>query len=265
MTRINQFLSMQKRNLLTLFLIAAFIFSILNVNWSSDLYHSGGRATMTQLFKSLLSPALSSDIVLLAIESTWLTLAYAVAGMSLAIIIALILGILASGIVAKNTYTKKVLITVFRGLLGFMRGIHELVWAWLFVASIGLSPFAAIFALAIPYGGSLGRIFADILNDVSQKPINALETNGASKLQIILYGYFPIAVPNMLSYTMYRFECAIRSSTIMSFVGLGGLGYQINLSLNDLNYNEVWTFMFFLIGLVVLVDMWSNSLRKRLV
>ncbi|MEF9951960.1 MAG: ABC transporter permease subunit [Clostridium sp.] len=265
MTRINQFLNMQKRNLLTLFLICVFIFSILNVNWGSELYHSGGKATMTQLIKSLLSPDLSSNIVLLAIESTWITLSYAVAGMSLAIIIALILGILASGIPAKSIYAKRILVTVFRGILGFMRGIHELVWAWLFVASIGLSPFAAIFALAIPYGGALGRIFADILNDVSQKPIKALETSGASRIQVILYGYFPIAFPNMLSYTMYRFECAIRSSTIMSFVGLGGLGYQINLSLNDLNYNEVWTFMFFLIGLVILVDIWSNSLRKRLV
>jgi len=63
---------------------------------------------------------------------------------------------------------------------------------------------------------------------------------------------------------MYRFECALRSSTIMSFVGLGGLGYQIHLSLSDLEYNEVWTFIFFLIALVVFIDLWSNSLRKRL-
>ena len=61
---------------------------------------------------------------------------------------------------------------------------------------------------------------------------------------------------------MYRFECAIRSSAIMSFVGLGGLGFQIQLSLNDLKYDEVWTFIFFLIGIVVLVDLWSSQLRK---
>jgi len=69
----------------------------------------------------------------------------------------------------------------------------------------------------------------------------------------------------MISYTMYRFECAVRSSAIMSFVGLGGLGYQIHLSLADLEYNEAWTFIFFLICLVVLIDIWSNLLRKRLV
>jgi phosphonate transport system permease protein len=64
---------------------------------------------------------------------------------------------------------------------------------------------------------------------------------------------------------MYRFECAIRSSAIMSFVGLGGLGYQIDLSLHDLKYSEVWTFLYFLIGLVILVDLWSQVIRKRLV
>jgi phosphonate transport system permease protein len=73
-----------------------------------------------------------------------------------------------------------------------------------------------------------------------------------------------MAKVDMISYTMYRFECAVRSSTIMSFVGLGGLGFEIQLALQDLNYNEVWTFMFFLTALVVLIDTWSNVLRRGL-
>ena len=146
-----------------------------------------------------------------------------------------------------------------------MRAIHELVWAWMFVAAFGLSPYAAILALGIPYGGMLGRIFADMLSDVPKEPIHALQAAGATKLQCLFYGYFPIVKASMISYTMYRLECAVRSSAIMSFVGLGGLGYQIQLSLDDLNYNEVWTFMYFLILLVVLIDLWSNLLRKRMV
>lgn len=265
MKAFKQHFDFQKRNILTLTLVLVFILSLFSVNWGPDLLHSGGKVTILQIVKALFSPELSSDIIKLAIESTWITLAYAVAGMSLAIIVAFVFGILASGVLSSNYNSKVISMTIFRGVLGFMRAIHELVWAWLFVASIGLSPFAAIFALAIPYGGTLGRIFADILNDVSSEPIKALKSSGASKLQLLFYGYLPIAIPNMLSYTMYRFECAIRSSTIMSFVGLGGLGYQINLSLNDLKYNEVWTFMFFLIALVLLIDIWSNLLRKRLV
>jgi len=66
----------------------------------------------------------------------------------------------------------------------------------------------------------------------------------------------------MLSYTFYRLECCIRSAAILSFVGITGLGYQIQLSLNDLLYNEVWTLLFFLIGLVAVVDLWSSLVRK---
>jgi phosphonate transport system permease protein len=256
---------MNRRSYLSLILIIAFMFSLTSIQWNKELFHSGGGATLLQIIKSLFQPDLSISTLQLALKSTWITLAYAVAGISLALLIALILGILASGILTASSFGHWLSFGFFRGILGFMRAIHELVWAWLFVAAIGLSPFAAIFALAIAYGGALGRVFADILNDIPQQPVNALKSSGASKLQILLYAYLPMTASNMLSYSMYRFECAIRSSAIMSFVGLGGLGYQIQLSLSELRYNEVWTFMFFLIILVSAVDLWSNMLRKRLV
>jgi phosphonate transport system permease protein len=253
-----------KRTFLTLLLILFFIWSLFSVNWGSELIHSGGKSTMLQILNALFHPDLSPKIIKLGFIAAWRTLAYAVSGMTLAIVFAFIFGVLASGILANNNNSRLFTKTIFRSLLGFMRAIHELVWAWLFVASVGLSPYAAIFALAIPYGGTLGRIYADILSDVPKEPILALKTSGASKLQLLFYGYLPLAKNDMISYTMYRFECAVRSSTIMSFVGLGGLGYQIQLSLQDLRYNEVWTFMFFLTALVFLIDLWSNLLRKAL-
>lgn len=255
---------MKKRNYLTLFFTLIFLMSFASVGWSKNLFHSGGASTMLQILKSLLNPNLSSEILKLAFESSWITVAYAAAGISLALIIAFVLGIPASGVLAESNFGKWMSFTVFRGILGFMRSIHELVWAWLFVAAIGLSPYAAIFALAIAYGGALGKIFAELLQAVPQEPIKALRSAGASKLQILIYGYLPQALSNMVSYSMYRFECAIRSSAIMSFVGLGGLGYQIQLSLTELRYNEVWTFLFFLIVIVSAVDLWSSLLRKKM-
>ncbi len=260
-----QLLNIHKRTFLTIIMILTFLWSLLSVQWGNDVIHSGGSTTILQIVTALFNPDLSPEILKLALISSWRTLAYAVCGMTLALCIAFVLGILASGVLATDRWSLWLSKNFFRRLLGFMRSIHELVWAWLFVASMGLSPFAAIFAIAIAYGGTLGRIFADIINDVPAEPIEALKTTGASKLHILLYGYLPMAMADMISYAMYRFECAIRSSTIMSFVGLGGLGYQIHLSLSDLEYNEVWTFMFFLVGLVVLIDLWSNSLRRRLV
>ncbi|MEH7505911.1 ABC transporter permease subunit [Neobacillus drentensis] len=255
---------LNKRFFLTLLLIAVFVWSLFSIQWNSDLFHAGGIPTMLQIFEGLIHPDLSTDVLFAGIESAWITLAYAIAGMSLAIIYALIVGVLASGTLTSSKIARLSSKVFFRGILGFTRSIHELIWAWLFVAAVGLSPYAAIFALAIPYGGILGRIFADMLNDVSEQPLTALKSTGASRLQILIYGYFPLVWADMISYTMYRFECAIRSSAIMSFVGLGGLGYQIQLSLADLNYDQVWTYVFFLIALVLLVDIWSNYVRKGL-
>ncbi|WP_079509111.1 PhnE/PtxC family ABC transporter permease [Mesobacillus jeotgali] len=257
-------INLHKRKILSMLLILAFLWSLSTIHWSQELIHGKGIQTAKQIAAAFFRPDLSADILMLALESTWTTLSYAVAGMSLAIIIAFFFGILASGILFTNIKTKRYIKSFFRGQLGFMRAIHELVWAWLFVASIGLSPFAAIFALAIPYGGILGKIFADMLEDVRDEPIKALEAAGATRVQALWYGYLPMVRSNIVSYAFYRFECAVRSSAIMSFVGIGGLGYQIQLSLDDLQYNEVWTFVFFLILLVILIDAWSNHLRKNL-
>jgi phosphonate transport system permease protein len=264
MRRVKATLDYHKKAFLTIILALIFIWSLFSVNWGSELIHAGGKATMMQIFHALFHPEINVDIIKLGFESAFITLSYAVAGMTLAFIFAFVFGILASGILVENEVTRKASKGIFRGVLGFMRALHELVWAWLFVAAVGLTPFAAVFALAIPYGGNLGKIYADILNDITREPIKALRASGASKFQILIYGYLPLAKVDMISYTMYRFECAIRSSTIMSFVGLGGLGFQIQLSLQDLNYSEVWTFMFFLTALVVLIDFWSNSFRNGL-
>jgi phosphonate transport system permease protein len=73
-----------------------------------------------------------------------------------------------------------------------------------------------------------------------------------------------MALPDMLSYTFYRFECGVRSAAILSFVGIQGLGYQIQLSLDDLYYDQVWTLMFFLVVVIVVIDVWSSFVRRDL-
>lgn len=264
MMKLSSSFQLHRKFILSLLLIGVFIWSLFSIKWSPDLFHPGGLTTLGQIFSGLIHPDFSADILLLGLRSSWITLAYAVAGMSLAIIYAFIVGILASGTLTSSKTARFCSKIFFRGILGFTRSIHELVWAWLFVTAVGLSPYAAIFALAIPYGGILGRIFADMLNDVKEEPILALKSSGASKLQTLLYGYLPLVWADMISYTMYRFECSIRSSAIMSFVGLGGLGYQIQLSLQDIRYNQVWTYILFLILIVIFVDGWSNLVRRGL-
>ena len=256
---------LEGRRLLTIILAAAVAWSLASVAWSRDIVHPGGLSSAAELARSLFTPDLSTSFLRLAVEASWKTVSYAVAGITLAVAIGLPLGVVASGVLAGSAGRRRASIGAVRFLLALLRSVHELVWAWLFIVAIGLSPIAGILALAVPYGGILGRIYADILNDVPREPLRALRSSGASELEVLLYGRLPMALPDMLSYTFYRFECGIRSAAILSFVGIAGLGYQIQLSLDDLLYDQVWTLLLFLIALVALVDMWSNVVRRGLI
>ncbi|MBI4607780.1 MAG: phosphonate ABC transporter, permease protein PhnE [Candidatus Rokubacteria bacterium] len=151
-----------------------------------------------------------------------------------------------------------------RALLSLFRSIPELVWALLVVRAVGLGPFAGVLALGIAYGGMLGKVYSEILEGVSPQPLEALHAGGAGRLGIVLYGLLPQALPNLLSYTLYRWECAIRASAILGFVGAGGLGQQLELSMRMFQFNEVLTLLVTLFLLVAGVDLVSGRLRAAL-
>ena len=254
---------LENRHLLTLLLVGALVWSLAVVDWRGPLVHSGGGAAASDFLQALFPPELSTDFLRLCLVASWQTVSYAVAAITVAVAIGFPLGVIASG----TAYTQGNLRipAIVRLCLAGMRSIHELVWAVLFVSAVGLSPLAAILAIALPYGGILGRIYADLINDVPDPPLQALRASGASPMRVLLYGRLPMALPELASYTFYRFECAIRAAAIMSFVGIRGLGYEIQLSLNDLLFSQVWTLMLFMVALVMVVDMWSSRLRRSLV
>jgi phosphonate transport system permease protein len=254
----------ENRRLLTIVLLGAFVWSLLNVNWGRGVTHPGGLQAIFQISGSFFQPDLSPSVLGVALRASWRTVAYAVAGLTIAMAIGIPLGVLASGVLNRSVWTRRANLYGIRFILAFFRSIHELVWAWMFVAALGLSPIAAVLALGIPYSGILGRIYSELLQDVPEGPLRSLRNSGASEWRVFWYGRLPMAFPDMLSYTFYRLECGIRSAAILGFVGLGGLGYQIQISLQDLAYTRAWTFLFALIGLVVVVDLWSTAVRKRL-
>ena len=133
----------------------------------------------------------------------------------------------------------------------------------LFVAAIGLSPMAAVLAWA-SLRGILGRIYSECCAGRAAGALDALRRSGASEWRVFLFGRLPMALPDMVSYTFYRLECGIRSAAVLGWVGLGGLGFQVQIALEDLAYSRVWTFLWVLVGMVVLVDLWSSQVRRRL-
>ncbi|MBF3116735.1 ABC transporter permease, partial [Pseudomonas aeruginosa] len=139
-----------------------------------------------------------------------------------------------------------------------------IVWALLFVRAVGLGPTAGVLAIAITYAGMLGKVYAEIFESVDPRPTRALLLCGGSRLAAFAYGVLPNAAGEMISYTVYRWECAIRASVVMGFVGAGGLGQQIDLSLRMFAGGEVASILLTFLLLVLLADLLSRFLRGRL-
>ena len=251
------------RGALTVILLAAFVISLGGIGWEEGIFNTGGLRAVSQIISAAFQPQLTPEVLVIGARSTWTTITYAWAGMTIALVIGLPMGILGSGTVIRSAWARRCNVAGARLALAALRAIHELVWAWLFVAAVGLSPLAGVLALGLPYSGILGRIYAELLQDVPDAPLRALRGTGASEWQVFCFGRLPMALPDMLSYTFYRLECGIRSAAVLSFVGLGGLGHNIQISLQDIDYSRMWTFVYFLIALVVVVDVWSSLVRQR--
>jgi phosphonate transport system permease protein len=213
-----------------------------------------------------LQPNLSGDLLRITGEATIITLAYAFCGTALTVLIGAVLGVLCSEIWWQSVLGQRGrwVYWPLRLLLAIPRAIHELIWGLFFVNIWGLDPCSAIAAIAIPFGAITAKVFAEILDDTPRQPLTALLNSGVAPIPAFFYSLFPQALPNLLSYIFYRFECSLRSAAVLGIIGAGGLGYQILISLQSLKYQELWTFFYTLILLNGLVDWTSAQARQRI-
>jgi phosphonate transport system permease protein len=198
------------------------------------------------------------------------SLAMATAGVTLALVVAIPLTLLGtrvlslsalSGRMARGPYALR---QAVRWLLIVLRSIPELVWALVFVRVVGLGPTAGVLAIALTYGGMLGKVYGEILESGETHATENLLRNGSGRLQAFFYGLLPTNAAELTSYTVYRWECAIRSSVVLGFVGAGGLGQQLDNSMKMFNGGEVASMLLVFIGLVAFADRVSAWLRKAL-
>lgn len=253
---------------------AALLWSLAQAGvFDGRVLNRGGWTLALQFARAAVHPDLSAELARLTLDSTFTTLAFAVAGTTLSIILGFVFGILSSEVfwqllspersTRRSVRGRSALIGVRAGL-AVPRAIHEAIWGLFFINILGLDPLVAVLAIGIPFGAITARVFAGILDETPREALRALEASGASPLKALFYGLLPQAFPDLLSYTFYRLECAIRSATVLGLIGAGGLGYQILLSLQALRYEQVWTFLYALILLSALTDVWSSFLRRRL-
>lgn len=224
------------------------------------LFDSGNLKVIGNFLAGFLPPETGTEFLGYLGKATLETLAIATAGMALALLIAVPMGYLATGAGRE----KVTLNPVTRSLLTILRGIPELVWALVFVRVFGLGPAAGVLALGLTYGGMLAKVYAEILESVDPTPARALRHNGAGRPLAILYGLIPQASKELASYTVYRWECAIRASVVMGFVGAGGLGQLMDQAMKMLNGGEAATILLTFMGLVFSADGLSGWLRRAL-
>lgn len=237
------------------------------------LFNGSNASTVGAFVSGFWPPAHDRNFLDLLLLATLETLAIATAGMILALVIALPCALLATRALSISALSRggrpkplaQALRWPIRGLLIVLRSVPEIVWALLFVRAVGLGPTAGVLAIAITYAGMLGKVYAEIFESVEPLPARALIGSGASRLQAFAYGVLPQATGEMLSYTAYRWECAIRASVVMGFVGAGGLGQQMDLSMRMFAGGEVASMLLTFLALVLMADVISQLLRRRFV
>lgn len=215
-------------------------------------------------------PKLDAEFLLMVAKETWRTVAMATTGIALALLLAIPLSLIAvrvlsiSGLTGRMGLLPGVIRQLARVLMIILRSVPELIWALVFVRVVGLGPTAGVLAIALTYGGMLGKVYAEILESSDAHATTALLRNGSGRLQALLYSLLPQNAAELTSYTVYRWECAIRSSAVLGFVGAGGLGQQMDASMKMFNGSEVATMLLVFMGLVWLADCVSAWLRKSL-
>ncbi len=236
--------------------------------FGQDIFNPGGWPLFWRFLSASVKPDFSPEILQLTFQATLTTLAYAVCGTSLSVLLGLVGGILASEVwwatVFPRQNRQRAVWLGARVILAGPRAIHEMVWGLFFVNLWGLDALTAILAIAIPFGAVTAKVFSEILDETPRLSLNALVNSGVKPLPAFAYSLLPQAFLNLLSYVFYRFECSIRSAAVLGIIGAGGLGYQILLSLQSLRYEQLWTFFLALFLLNGLVDLSSALLRRRL-
>jgi phosphonate transport system permease protein len=276
---------MRRRTIVAVSILAAGVWAAAQLGLDPrDLWSNAGTtAVLARFFAAAFTPAVVSEsgsgaaLVPKVLEAMRATVVFAAAGMSVALVGGLVLGFLSSSawweddpVGARNPLVaflrRRVAPTVTaasRVLIAFMRSIHELLWAMLLLSAFGLSHASAVIAIAIPYAGTLAKVFSELIDEAPRDAAGALRAAGGSPAQIFCIGLLPRTLPDMGAYAFYRFECAMRSSAILGFFGFPTLGYYIALSFENLYYREVWTYLYGLFALVLIMDWWSRALRRR--
>ncbi len=189
------------------------------------------------------------------------TVAMGISGTFLAIVLGVPLGVMA----ARNVTHNSMIYNVAKEITNFFRATPDLVFALIFVVAVGMGPFAGVLALGLNTAGFLGKFYAEAIENVDPKPVEAVEASGAVLLQRITHSVFPQVLPLFNSYNLYILDRNIRYSTIMGLVGAGGIGFELVMTSRMFEYRQMAAMLMVIVATIMLVDWLSSYLRKIVV
>ena len=235
-------------------------FATLNLQWG-QFWSWTAVTRMGRFLGELLQPQTSANFVGKVLMASLETLAMSALGTLLAVLLGLALALPASKVHAQDPARWR---GPTRLLLNALRSTPELVWAALLLIAAGLGPFAGTLALALHTSGVLGRLFADALENAQPGPGFALRVRGVSEVRVFLYATLPQVLPQLISYTLYRWENNIRAAAVLGVVGAGGLGQMLAFHMGLFQMGETSTVLLAMLVLVALVDALSYATRSAL-
>ena len=241
-----------------LLVLVVLSFWSLDLKWGQFLSREAALSMgrfLAEFFPPDLSPAFVRKVAL----GAWETLAMSALGTLLAAIAGLALALPGSRLHAGDRSLAR---TPTRLLLNGLRSIPELVWAALLLISAGLGPFAGTLALALHTSGVLGRLFAEAVENAPSGPGDALRAQGVGSAGVFLYATLPQILPQLMSYTLYRWENNIRAAAVLGVVGAGGLGQLLAFHMGLFQMNKTATILGAMLLMVALVDAASHGARR---
>jgi phosphonate transport system permease protein len=201
------------------------------------------------------------DELPLFLQRTAETVAMAAIGTTIATVLAVPAALLAS----RNITPFPRLYYPVRWFLNALRGTDSFVFALLFVAAVGLGPFAGVLGIGLHTWGSAAKLYADHIENAQLGPLEAVRTTGAGRYTAIVYGLLPDVLPVLLSTTLFWWEFNVRASTVLGVVGAGGIGLELKNSMDLLDFSRLFTIIAVILVVVTALDQLSGWLRRRLV
>jgi phosphonate transport system permease protein len=239
--------------------VAVLVWAVQGTELSPRALAEGSTGART-LLRGLASPDLSGEFLRVCLDAVVQTAQISIAGLLLAATVGVPLALL----LARNVEAPAVVRAAVRLLAAGLRGVPDLLWALLFVAMIGPGPAAGVLAVAIHGAGMLAKLGAEQLEAVKPAPIEALRLTGANRTSVAVLGVVPEARANLASLLLYQWECNVRTSTVLGFVGAGGIGQELAVSLRLFRYDELSTLVLAVLALILVVDLLSRLIRRRM-